>query len=433
MNARNQRWLVIAHCFNMDGRAASQTVTDKIPYFLKHGIEPVVITAATGSRDTEVEHHQVTSLAPSGFRFELRHIINNKVKSKWLAVLLRGISSIGLFPLYIVERIFVRLDSQWSWSFAAKRKGAQLLRERSFDLIYASGGASSAFVAAYQLSRRFGVPWIAEIHDPMVHDSWARSRMAYRRNRHIENLICTHARAVYWFTNDALSQAHERHPQLGNRGHVIRPGIIPPDFQGARYRRGDKLRFSYFGGLTPERNLAPLGRVLARLFAAKFDLAAKVEVHVYGGGLDDLSREAFADLPEGVLEVHGRLEEDPVTGKSGRQRVLEAMRESDVLVLMHGQGDICKLYLPSKIYEYLWAQRPVLLFSPVPTHWDDIMDSGTHYVVDQSDPAAVDKVLRRLLNDWETGQLADRPISQAHSVEQAVIKIMEIARNISDD
>ena len=117
---------------------------------------------------------------------------------------------------------------------------------------------------------------------------------------------------------------------------------------------------------------------------------------------------------------HGRLETDPVTGKNGRQCVLEEMRQTDVLILMHGEGDICQLYFPSKIYEYLWALRPILIFSPVPNHWDDILDSNTHYVVDQSDSIAVDKTLRRLLKDWETGQLLDRPISQAHSVEAAV-------------
>ena len=77
------------------------------------------------------------------------------------------------------------------------------------------------------------------------------------------------------------------------------------------------------------------------------------------------------------------------------------MRKSDVLILMHGQGEICQLYLPSKIYEYHKAQRPVLLFSPVPNHWDDILDSGNHYIIDQSDPIDIDETLKRLIADWQ--------------------------------
>ena len=45
-----QVWLVLSHGFNMDGRAASQTITDKIPHLLKLGIEPVVVSAITGKK-----------------------------------------------------------------------------------------------------------------------------------------------------------------------------------------------------------------------------------------------------------------------------------------------------------------------------------------------------------------------------------------------
>ena len=30
-------WLILAHCFNMDGRAASQTITDKLPFIQAGG------------------------------------------------------------------------------------------------------------------------------------------------------------------------------------------------------------------------------------------------------------------------------------------------------------------------------------------------------------------------------------------------------------
>jgi glycosyltransferase involved in cell wall biosynthesis len=425
---KKQRWLVLAHCFNMDGQAASHHITDKIPYLIKRGIEPVVVTAATGYPDRKVEHHQVTSLAPSGLRFELRHIIKNKVKIKLLAQLLKGISSIGLFPLYIVEKIFIHLDSQWSWFQSAEMKGAQLMRANSFDMIYVSGGASSAFLAAHRLSKRFDVPWIAEIYDPMVNDAWGRSRMAYRWNLWLESIICNNARAAFWFTKEALIQARNRNPRLSNRGHLMRPGMIPPNFGQVTYERGEKLRLSYFGGLTPERNLKLLCNALGRLFAARPNLKEKIEVHVYGGKMDVLSQEAFGQLPKTVLKAHGRLEYDESTGKSGRQRVLEAMRQSDALVLMHGLGDICKLYLPSKIYEYLWTQRPVLVFSPVPDHWAEILDPSIHFVVQQSDVTEVDAALEKLINLWENDELPDLSVNQAYSVEQAVEQLVSAAQ-----
>ena len=46
-----QNWLILSHCFNMDGRAASQTITDKLPYFVESGINLYVLSAITGKKD----------------------------------------------------------------------------------------------------------------------------------------------------------------------------------------------------------------------------------------------------------------------------------------------------------------------------------------------------------------------------------------------
>ena len=253
--------------------------------------------------------------------------------------------------------------------------------------------------------------------------------MAYWWNARMEKLICTYAKAAFWYTPDAISQAKDRNPQLGNRGHLMRPGMMPPDFGEVKYIPDNKLEFSYFGGLTPERNLGVFTAALGRLLKERPELKAVIQVHQYGGEMDKVSQEGFKQLPDSILVSHGRLETDPVTGKNGRQRVLEQMRQSDVLILMHGQGEICRLYIPSKIYEYLWAQRPVLLFSPLPAHWNDILDSSAHYMIDQTDPVAIDKALSRLIEDWETDQLSDRPISQAHSVKTAVDHLVAIAQS----
>ena len=36
------------------------------------------------------------------------------------------------------------------------------------------------------------------------------------------------------------------------------------------------------------------------------------------------------------------------------------MRQCDALLLVHGEDAICEEYIPSKLYEYLWMQRPIL-------------------------------------------------------------------------
>lgn len=54
----NKRWLILSHAFNMDGRAASLTITDKLPYFLEAGVQPIVFSAITGIKDRRFPHYQ---------------------------------------------------------------------------------------------------------------------------------------------------------------------------------------------------------------------------------------------------------------------------------------------------------------------------------------------------------------------------------------
>ncbi len=74
----------------MDGRAASHTITDKIPHLLGTGIKPIVISAPTGRRDEVLPHYQVPAIAPSGLRFDLRHVLRMRFGSGWKYKISRG-------------------------------------------------------------------------------------------------------------------------------------------------------------------------------------------------------------------------------------------------------------------------------------------------------------------------------------------------------
>lgn len=424
MKQKRQRWLILAHCYNMDGQSASHHITDKIPYFKKYGIEPVIISSPTGFQDKEVEHHQVMSPAPSGIRFELRHIITLKFGRGSLGKILRAIVAILIFPFHLTEKLFLRWDSHWSWHISAVRKGKSIIDKRKFEAIFVAGGASSAFLAAQRLSEYSGLPWIAEIYDPMIHTSWARSKMSYRWNEKMESIICASAKAVFWYTTEALAQARQRNPNLGDRGHLLRPGMKPPDFDGAIHTTTEKLVFSYFGGLTPERNLVTFCEGLGRFLTKRSELRDKIKINVYGGEPDFLSNEALGTLPVFMVCKHGRLEYDPDTGKSGRQRVLEEMRQSDVLLLSHGKEHICKLYIPGKVYEYLWARRPILGMSPEPECLAEVIPSDDHWLcLDRVED--IENAIEEIVGHWLNKGLADRPQSQAYSVESAVCTIVE--------
>lgn len=356
-----QRWLVISHAFNMDGRAASHTITDKLPHLKAAGIEVVVLSGVSGEQDAELEHYRLWPAGPAGLRFDLRHVLRKRFGKGLIYRVLMLLASLVLLPGMVVEKLLRPLESAWSWWLPAYLKGRALARQQPFDLIYSTGGAYAAHVAGRALKFATGTPWLAEVHDPLVVPGTTPSTPHQKQQAEVERMICTDADIAIWFTDQALASARARHPQLGDRGKMMLPGIDQPFGALPPYKPGAKFVVGHFGSLSATRSMVPFIKALELLKARRPELVAQTELHIYGGSIDAPAAELLqhSSVREQVCQF-GRIEADPASGLSGRDQILHRMRGVDVLLLLHGEDPLCEEYIPSKLYEYLWMQRPIL-------------------------------------------------------------------------
>ena len=427
----NTKWFILAHCFNMDGRAASQTITDRIPFLMKKGIDPLVLSAPTGIKDTRFPHFQIISPAPSGIRFEMRFIIKNKFKGPIIRNILKSVSAVLCAPFYWAEKLIIQLDSQWSWFLSASIKGYFLVKKYNPALLYSTAGPPSTHLTGYILHKIFNLPWIAEMHDPLILDDQPRKWHDYYFKKWIEKKVCKNASAVIYFTEKALENANRRHP-IKHRGIIVRPGANPPDFSAAQYKKRDKIHFAHFGSLDKTRNLNVFIQALHELIKKNNDLKSMVLLDIYGCELDAFSRKTLSKYPlDGILMEHGRLEYDPKSGKSGRQQVMEAMRKSDVLVILHGgEGSVCNEYIPSKLYEYLLTYRPILGLAAKNTELEEFLIATGNLAVDKDNVCAVKKGISEYIDKWEKEGLSDRKESSPFTVEATVNKLLSIVKDL---
>lgn len=430
-----QRWLILAHAFNMDGRAASQTITDKIPHLIAAGIEPVVLSGALGTHDAVIEHHQLWPWGPAGIRFELRHVLKQHLGEGVRYRLCMVLASLLLMPGMLIEKLLFRYESSWSWRFAAVHKARQLCRERRFDLIYSTGGAYAAHLAGCDLKKALHLPWLAEVHDPLVMPGHTPVTSHERMKLEVERRICIHADVAVWFTDQAMRSAQARHPELAGKGKVILPGIDNP-FEGTipPYAPGEKMVIGHFGSLSKTRNLVAVVAALEGLQQAAPEVLRDIELQITGGPLDVLTQARLENSPVRAHVRHlGRIEADPVTGLSGRAQILRRMRAADVLLLIHGDEPICAEYIPSKLYEYLWMQRPILAQVHVNAQMVEILQTNGHTVLDPlNQTEAVGLFVQALKHYhalWQAHALLDSsqpsPYTTAASVQQILGDVME--------
>lgn len=426
----------------MDGRASSLTITDKIPYLLDSGITPHVFSAITGMKDTRFPHQQFLAWGPAAFRFDFRHWIANQYGRGLFYKVTTGVVSLLLAPLIALEKFFLGYSSQWSWAMPAYVHGLKLIRDGKVDLIYSTGGAWSAHLAGLWLKKKTGLPWIVEIHDPLVIRSGPndpgfdkpKNRDAQFR-QYLEKQICRYADLAWWFTEGALHYAKVRNPNLNTlnnaHGFVMTPGAEPPGSLDTKqsHKYTEQLNLCHFGSLAKDRSLSTILKALVPLFQKFPQARERIRVHAYGAPLDLLTTEAVKNLQlEDVLLAHGRLEKDPETGKSGRERVVEKMQAADVLILLHGNDEWCAEYIPSKLYDYLWTGRPIWGITHRNPQLDQMLLDRGAYLSLQDNLDAIELALERIWLDWKNQQLIEPkwlPVGVDQAVHQLLLKVSE--------
>lgn len=428
----DDRWLILSHAFNMDGRAASQTITDKIPFLLEGNINPIIVSACTGKKDQQLIHYQILPLGGAGLKFDLRHYLKGRLGKGIIYKILITMLSLVLAPLIILEKIFFGLQSQASWAITAYITSLYLIHKYKINLIYSTGGAYSAHLAGSWLKKTTGLNWIAEIHDPLVKPDQPFKSRDEKFQYNLEKSICTNSDLIWWFTEGAFISAKNRNSQLKSKGHCIIPGSTPPMIE-QEYHKSNKITYAHFGSLSITRSLDTFLKSLALYLKQHPEKKNIIEVHIYGSGLDSSSSQIVKyEKLEGHIQLHGRLEYDPTTKLSGREQILLRMQAADFLLLAHGQIPDCAEYIPSKVYEYFWAKRPIFGMTYKNPQLDSLILERNGYIAETTDLKQIFNNIERSVNDWETNNIMTtflKPIG----VDTATHLIIEKAKGLTNE
>ncbi|MCE5333251.1 MAG: glycosyltransferase [Desulfobacteraceae bacterium] len=416
---RDNRWIVFSYFTNIDGKAASQHIDDRLPPLMELGVRPLLVSSLCSPPSPLAPNLRAPSAAPSGMRFELRYLRkrNNFFKYAHVPILF------FLLPFYAIEKLVCNLDSQWSWFPFAFLRGLGSCRGFMPDLIYSTGGPPSAHVAAGMLAAARKIPWIAELQDPLVLDSrgWARSRAMEKFSRRLESFILDRASAVVFLTEGARSSALKRTGANPSKVHVIYPGAPANPEPAPKKTRGEFCRFAHLGSLGGSRNLETLLDAMQALFSSRPEFKEIVRIDLYGT-MDRLSAEIVSRFPHpGIVTDFGKV---------SRREAVRAMRESDVLALIQNQGQSAMESIPSKVYEYLQTGRPIMGLVYRNPHLKNILIQGGHYAAEVDRVDDIRETVEQVLSAWQAGTLSPPRPPSRYTSPAAAQSLAEIARTV---
>lgn len=392
------RLLVVTYYFPPSGGAGVQRPTKWTKYFPEHGVEPVVLTVRAGaypaldtSLDADVPPgtRVVRTAAPDPFGMYGR--LTGRTRGEAVAARTGTVGASAALPeraaRWIRANLFVP-DARVGWVPFAVRAARQLHAAAPVDAVLTTGPPHSAHLVGRSLSRRLGLPWVADLRDPWTDIHYAgslgRTRLAERLDARLEASVLREATALVTVTAPLQSAFSAR---AGRPVALVRNGFDPADFRGPA-PPDEPFGVLYTGTLYDVPH-ALLG-AMQRLRAEGLD----VPFRIVGAAPDALRAAADARGVADLVRV-----EPPVP----HDQAVALMRASAVLLLTVEAWSYAAGVVPGKTYEYLAAGRPVLGIGPVDGDAAHVLrDAGAGPMLAPDDVDGVAFALRTYTHTRET-------------------------------
>lgn len=251
----------------------------------------------------------------------------------------------------------------------------------------------SAHIIARAVHRKTGIPWVADLRDPMLFETYpspGRVRQSYER---LEQSIFEEAACVLVTTPGAKRLYEERYPIRSGKIRVVANGVDEDNFSGmarspaARGRRRLKLIHSgvvYPDARDPTTLLAALARLKSegRVSADDFELVFRASGH--------------EDYLQHKAEQAGIADLVTLSPPVNYRDALQEMLDADGLLLLQAKN--CNDQIPAKAYEYLYCRRPILaLTDPAGDTGSLLEEHGVTAVGALEDGAITEATLRSFL------------------------------------
>jgi glycosyltransferase involved in cell wall biosynthesis len=289
-------------------------------------------------------------------------------------------------------------DSHIWWVPLAILRGARVLLTQRVDVIYSSSPPHSSHLAAYVLAKCFRKPHVVDFRDPWVTETGVLQRwQAYAKR-----VVVTNAAKVVVVSPGEPDELRAELPHLdAGRMAVLTNGYDPDDFGTDSSAPRDPQHFTITHAGTLYRETGQeLFHALEQAIAADPELRQVLRVNLIG----EIDSEHHA--------IVRRLEATGVVRRLGlqpHQATIAAVQASDVLLILQRGGTTAGSHIPAKVFEYLYAAKPILAIAGPGVLSELLTASGLGVTVAPHDVNGLARTIQSLCRDHRSGALRVQP------------------------
>jgi len=252
--------------------------------------------------------------------------------------------------LNTVRSVLVYPDEERGWRRTAVQEGLRIAQGEGCSAIISSSSPVTAHIAARDLKRATGLPWIADLRDLWTQNADYRYGVLRRVwERRLERRVLGMADCLVTVSAPLAEQLSSLH----THSRVVSiPNGYDPDEVSTQGTLDAEFSIVYTGHLYQGRmDPAPLFGALRELLSEGTIDANRTRVHFFGSRPNWLQYAVKEFRLDSVVELHGAV---------SREEAIRHQRSAQLVLLLNWTDPRQTGIYTGKLFEYLAARRPVL-------------------------------------------------------------------------
>lgn len=378
--------LLISYLFPPLGGSGSLRPLKLAKYLPKFGWQPTVLTVKNPDWYYAQDPQLLEELSK-----DVDVLRSKMFRASWIYRCLNPFR-INVIEQFIREYL-LHPDEQIGWLPLAYRRAIHYIKENPIHAIYSTSGPFTCHLIGLLLKRRFGLPWIAEFRDEWLEAPNLPLPTKLHKKIHycLEAHIVNEADRIITMAPD-FSRFLMKHGVSSAKFATIPAGFDPDDLMPPQKKtiQEDQYFTITFAGLIyetfpPDRFLSAVNELIVE------DKIPAKELRIRFVGANAVPR--YLD-PFGIVEC---------TGFVPHMEALTEVAKADLLLLLlsreRGKGVI-----PSKVFEYMASEKPILAVIPPDGATAEIIErTQTGTVVDFDDYEGIKQSFFSFYQHWKTG------------------------------
>ncbi len=347
----SKRILIVAYGFPPSNQVAVHRVLRLSKWLPKYGWEPTVLTVNTKFAHPffyKNEDPDLSGLIPDQLKVHRASSFEFVKHPFWGKVQARIMKTLAIPDPYV------------TWVPGAVLKGKKLIDEHKIDVVLTTISPHSTALIGYFLKKWTSAKWVIDYRDPWCLNPFSQlGPVRYFIEKKIEDSMLSQSDLNITTSRLITKIYQDNYPRIASHFSTI-TNCYDPELQFVSKRtQGEtpgnpKFRIVHAGSFYPKRNPTSFLRSLVALVGEHPELRSNIEVLFVGAISDEFQEEISTVARTTSIDCQQ-------IGAVSYKRSMHYICSSDLLLAINGTEDRDNIFIPGKLFDYIAANKPVLL------------------------------------------------------------------------